>query len=310
MSQLSRIQFAEGKSVSEQFPQFEALILEYKRISNQKYSDDAKVAAVLLACPLQIRQHLHLWLTDATTYEQLKDRIIQLEAVTSKWDTSNSLMLSTRTLGDDATPMEVDYIGKSGKGKKGGKSKGKESKGKEKGRDKGKSKDGKGSWKGAEKGKPLWEKGPGNKGKSYDKGGKGSKSGACHTCGKMGHFAKDCWKRVGQIEETTNPGGASSSSTGNAGGGGATSTQTASVKMVRLETPPEASSLEVFDLTTPRGESVEAHPWRVGMVEVIEENFEIEEFYDMEESEFQDCYEPTVPSGVTIIAMELQDIED
>ena len=91
LSQLSRIQFAEGKSVSEQLPQFEALILEYERISSQKYSDDAKVAAVPLACPLQIRQHLHLWLTDATTYEQLKDRIIQLEAVITKWDTSNSL---------------------------------------------------------------------------------------------------------------------------------------------------------------------------------------------------------------------------
>ena len=239
LSQLSRIHFAEGKSVSEQLPQFEALILEYERISNQKYSDDAKVAAVLLACPLQIRQRPHLWLTDATTYDQLKDRIIQLEAVTTKWDASNSLMLPTHTLGDDATAMEADYIGKSGKGKKGGKSKGKGSKGKDKGKDKGKSEDGKGSWKGSDsdKGKALWEKGPGKKGKSGDKGGKGSKSGACHICGKMGHYAKDCWKRVNQIEESTNPGGASSSSTGNTGGGGATSTHTASVKIVRLETP-------------------------------------------------------------------------
>ena len=64
--------------------------------------------------------------------------------------------------------------------------------------------------------------------------------------------------------------------------------------------------------TTPRDENAEAYPWRVGMVEVIEENFEIEEFYDMEEGEFEDCYEPTVdvPNGVTIIAMELQDIEE
>ena len=79
----------------------------------------------LLACPLQIRQHLHLWLTDTTTYEQLKDRIIQLEAVTTKWDSTNSLMPPTRTTGDEATPMEVDYIGKVGKGKKGLKGKGK-----------------------------------------------------------------------------------------------------------------------------------------------------------------------------------------
>ena len=138
--------------------------------------------------------------------------------------------------------------------------------------------------------------------------------GACHLRGKMGHYAKDCWRRIGQIEETTNLGGASSSSTGHAGGGGAgtATTQTASVKMVRLETPPEARSLEVFDLTTPRDEGTEAQPWRVGMVEVIEENFEVEEFYDMEESEFPECYEPTleIPSGATVIAMDLQDEEE
>ena len=94
-----------------------------------------------------------MWLTNTTTYEQLKDRIIQLEAVTTKWDSANSLMLPTRVTGDDYTPMEVDYIGKS-KGKKGGKAKGKDAKGKEKGKDKGK-KDGKGSWKGHDKGKSM-----------------------------------------------------------------------------------------------------------------------------------------------------------
>ena len=51
LSQLSRIQFEEKKTVSEQLPQFEALVQEYERISGQNYSDDAKVAAVLLACP-------------------------------------------------------------------------------------------------------------------------------------------------------------------------------------------------------------------------------------------------------------------
>eukprot|EP00913_Durusdinium_trenchii_P008006 g7509.t1 len=58
--QLSRIQFAEGKTVSEQLPQFEALVLEYERISSQKYSEDAKVASILLACPLQIPDYNQL----------------------------------------------------------------------------------------------------------------------------------------------------------------------------------------------------------------------------------------------------------
>ena len=209
--------------------------MEYERISSQKYSEDAKVASILLACPLQVRQHLHLWLTDTTTYEQLKDRIIQLEAVTTKWDSANSLMPPTTTTGDEATPMEVDYVGKVGKGKKGSKGKGKDAKEKDKGKDKGKygGKDGKGSWKGADKGKSFWDKGPGKKGKANEKGDEASKSWCRSPGGKTGHFARECWKRVNQVEEMLNPGGASSSSTGNTGGG--TTTTTASVKMVRLQ---------------------------------------------------------------------------
>ena len=306
LSQLSRIQFAEGKTVSEQLPQFEALVLEYERISSQKYSDGAKVASILLACPLQIRQHLHLWLTDTTTYEQLKDRIIQLEAVTTKWDSSNSLMPPTRTTGDEATPMEVDYIGKVGKGKKGLKGKGKEAKGKDKGKEKGKygSKDGKGAWKGADKGKSFWERSSAKKGKAVEKG-KGTKNCACHSCGKTGHFARDCWKRVNQVEEQQNPGGASSSSTNNPG----STTATASVKMVRLQTPPDAPSLEVFDLTTPRREQGDNFPSRVGMVSM---DYEMEKFYEGEESEYQECHEPAVevPEDVAIVAMDLQDTEE
>ena len=114
---------------------------------------------------------------------------------------------------------------------------------------------------------------------------------------------------MNQVEEQPNPGGASSSSAGNTGGG-TTTTTTASVKMVRLQTPPEASSLEVFDLTTPRGERGDNFPWRVGMVTM--ELYEIEEFYDAEESEFQECHEPRVevPDDVAIVAMDLQDEDE
>ena len=53
-----------------------------------------------------------------------------------------------------------------------------------------------------------------------------------------------------------------------------------------------AASLEVFDLTTPREERGDNFPWRVGMVSV--EAYEVEEFYEVEELEYQECYEPTV----------------
>ena len=84
------------------------------------------------------------------------------------------------------------------------KTKSKDRKGKAKGKEKGKSKtEGKGSWKSSEKGKSLWEKGPGKKGKG-EKGCKTGKSGACHNCGKFGHYAKECWKRVNQ-GQASNP---------------------------------------------------------------------------------------------------------
>ena len=99
---------------------------------------------------------------------------------------------------DDSVPMEVDYVGKSyDKGKKG--KKGKDAKGKVKGKETGKTKqEGKGTWKFIEKGKNSWEKGPGRKGKSSDKGGAKGKTGGCFICGKTGHVAKECWKRVQQ----------------------------------------------------------------------------------------------------------------
>ena len=137
-------------------------------------------------------------------------------------------------------PMEVDYVGKE-KGKKGGK-KGKDAKGKSKSKDKGKGKtEGKGSWKGQEKGKTTWEKGPWRKpekGKN-EKGGKGSKSGVCHVCGKPGHYAKDCWKKSSTelksiqilVEQQVHQQGTV---------GGGTAPQTTSVKMVRIATPPDA----------------------------------------------------------------------
>lgn len=79
-------------------------------------------------------------------------------------------------------------------------------------------------------------------------------------CGKQGHYAKDCWKRAQHVEDP-NPGGAPSSSTGQPSG---STTQTSSVKIVRIATPPDAPYTEVFDLTTPRtAADVERHPWRI-----------------------------------------------
>ena len=76
--------------------------------------------------PPHLRDHLHLWITDSATYEQVKNEVMELEALSTRWDSSNSLSLPTRSGIDEATPMEVNRI--RDKGKKGGKGKSKDTK--------------------------------------------------------------------------------------------------------------------------------------------------------------------------------------
>ena len=69
-------QFAEGKSISEQLPVYESIVTEYERISGHTHGDDNKVASILQAVPAHLRSHLQLWITDSTTYEQLKNKVM------------------------------------------------------------------------------------------------------------------------------------------------------------------------------------------------------------------------------------------
>ena len=92
-------------------------------------------------------------------------------------------------------------MGRLAKARKARKGKGKEAKGKDKGKEKGKfgGKDGKGAWKGAEKGKSFWDRSWAKKGKPSEKGGKGTKSGACHLCGNS-------WTLCQRVLEESQPG--------------------------------------------------------------------------------------------------------
>ena len=106
------MQFAGGKSISEQLPLYESIVNEYERISGHDYADDAKVPSILQAVPAHLRAHLQLWITDSTTHEQLKNKVMELEALATRWDSSNSLSLPTRLGMDEAVPMEVFVVTK------------------------------------------------------------------------------------------------------------------------------------------------------------------------------------------------------
>lgn len=178
----------------------------------------------------------------------------------------------------------MDYIGKSGKGKE-ATAKAKTPRARTRARTKERAKMERALGKALTKECPCGTRGLARKARAMTRAAKEPKAALATSVAKWSAMQRIAGKES-QVEEHTNPGSASSSSTGNTGGRGAASTNTASVKMVRLEAPRGASSLEVFDLTTPRDERSENYPWRVGMVNLIGEDYEIEEFYDFNEFEY------------------------
>ena len=271
---LNRVQFDASKTITEQLPQYEAMVREYERAANVTYPDDLKVAAVVAALPQSLRVHVQMALQDDTTFDDLRCRVEMYEQVSMKWVPEAGTQLAIKPGGadvDTSAPMEVDAVWSGKEGKKG--------KGKGKKGQKGKLSKGKQSWsKDGKKGKGK------SVGKSIGKKGKGP-SGPCHNCGKMGHFAKECWsKKVQRVEEDTT----SEKSSGSLASTTTTPSSTAvrQVRRVRLVTPTGLSTLEIFDLTEGDEEGVEdddawQEAYEVLAIKVIEEDDEV--FYDCEE---------------------------
>ncbi|MCV6576345.1 MAG: hypothetical protein OIF58_11470, partial [Cohaesibacter sp.] len=161
---------------------------EYERIGGL-LSNELKFAVLMKSIGGQLKTYLNMTIQDSTTYENLRESILQYDQATIKW--SNTMALGTTVQGGDGpVPMDVDRIWK---GKGHGKYKGKNDKGKgnEKGwKGKGKNdhkggKGFKGSWNnnnGWNQGKGSWNQNSqnqnadgksGKSGKGKDKSGKG-----------------------------------------------------------------------------------------------------------------------------------------
>ena len=198
---------------------FEKLISECEKISGTKYDDNLKIGTLLKGIPQNLKQHVMVDITDRTTYDELRTKLLQYERSNQTWSAEN--ILGSLSVPDPTThtsskpyqgpiPVELDRIyfrkgkgdqkGKGDKGK-GGKGKGDRGKGKGYGGRKGgrgsKGK-GRGFGRGFGKGRGKGKKGGKNvrqvEGKGYESGkGKSGQGVVCYNCGKTGHIASECW---------------------------------------------------------------------------------------------------------------------
>ena len=219
---------------------FETAVNEYEK-TGEKVSDSIKSAVLMRSVTGNLKTWLQLRLTDSTSYKELREAILAFERSTTKWVDAMMPGGEMASGSGDTVPMEVDRV----------KGDGKFDKGKFKGKGKGK----KGDWKGQKgqfkgkgygssaKGNPFEAKGKGKNDKGKSKG-KPKTDEVCYHCGKKGHFARDCWSRVRQVQGQSSAADTSASQPQNApnanatnASNGATGSTPNNVRRVQSNTP-------------------------------------------------------------------------
>lgn len=204
--------FVKEKSLIEQVANLERLADECRKASEKDVSEDILLTTLGRVLPKQMQQHIQLGITDSSTFQKVKDKVLAYERVSASWLRDRVLLecgatsLGTVTsyasaAGSGPSPMQVNMVSKR-KGKKGKVTK-KKVRQKEK-----VPVTGKGKGKNPDKGKG---KGQGQKGQQKGYGG-GYNFGqpqqrakldpnVCAYCGKTGHWAKECRKKMADQQQ-------------------------------------------------------------------------------------------------------------
>ena len=197
--------FSKEKTLLEQVQMLERLGDEYRKASGSDISDDILLTTLVRALPRPVQQHIQLGMTNTTTYQEVKDRLVAYERVSSSWTRDKILtecganpvgaVTSYATGSDGPAPMEVNLVQK-GKGKKG------KTSDKASPKAKGLTTVAKAKEKAVtlEKGKGQQEGFDSRKGQQKGYGGGQQQKqkldvNVCAYCGKSGHWPRDCHKK-------------------------------------------------------------------------------------------------------------------
>ena len=77
--------FSPGVSSVAQISKLEELVKDYERCSGQSYPGEILLSTLLRCIPSPLKEHIHLQLTDRTTYAQVKESVLVYERTTRTW---------------------------------------------------------------------------------------------------------------------------------------------------------------------------------------------------------------------------------
>ena len=115
--------FHKDKSALESVLAFEQLVIQYEEASGSSYPLELMSATLIRCCQPKLREQLQLSISEDSTYQEIRDKVLSFERVSKVWSTEQVLKHIQDTTSytggttDGPTPMEVDRIEKGGKGK-------------------------------------------------------------------------------------------------------------------------------------------------------------------------------------------------
>ena len=242
--------FNKQSTIREQVHAFERACSEYLKASGKEVSEDVKFSILLRSLPKYLRDHINLSLSEDTSYDQVREQILQFENVTQSWNATRVqqqlLMPSLPSAAHQSSDMDVDAEGAVAQVKGKGKDKGK---GKPKGKDKG----AKGGKKGGHKARTQASKAKARMTQARARAVAARRLqmlilSVIIARRKGGHFQRDCRKmradqsardraRVQQVEDAHPPANASADASPAAS---SAASPTRSVKAVRIDLTSEA----------------------------------------------------------------------